>query len=338
MASDDYAILVGISRYPGLQDLAGPETDARNMHAWLKSATGGNVPEANIALLISSNYSAMGNGDPHQAQPITAHVNEAFERLIDRGYQNNGKVGRRLYIFLAGHGFAPDLDEVALLMANARKWAMGHHIPGRLYANWFRMAAFFEEIILLMDCCRINHQRSPKNLPPWDPYSQMDTAVVRHFYSFATQWSYKAYGFLAPTGVEGRFTHMLLKGLQGGARDKDGRITATSLKSFIRECFERLPSPQYGRYQEPSFDYDQDIILVEQVQPLQAHVHISFPGIANGVQAEIIGGDLQPVAHHVIQDDTWDIYLPRGLYRVQTPTGRFTVFEVPAEGALDVTC
>lgn len=339
MAPNDYAILVGISHYPGLRHLAGPEHDVRHMQEWLTSATGGNVPSENIETLVSSRYP--DDTHIHRACPMVDDVNEACEKLILRGADNDGNVGRRLYIFLAGHGIAPDVEEVALLMANARQWALGHHIPGRLYANWFRTEALFEEVILFMDCCRDKRPHVPKNLPPWDTgiYGQTRGVVVRHFYGFATQWSHKAYECPAPTAVKGRFTHVLLEGLQGGARDRYGRITAHSLRTFIREQFSQLAPSWHGGYQEPTFEYDQEIIFVDQVQPLQTHVCIRFLNDAIGRQAEIRGGDLQLIAHHLIQNATWDITLPPGLYRVHIPSaGRSALFQVLAERELDVTC
>jgi hypothetical protein len=52
-------------------------------------------------------------------------------------------VGRRLYLYFAGHGFAPTDTETALLMANATRTRGGHHIPGRSYAEWFYRAGYF---------------------------------------------------------------------------------------------------------------------------------------------------------------------------------------------------
>jgi uncharacterized caspase-like protein len=35
MACNDYALVVGISKYPALGDLSGPENDARDFRDWL---------------------------------------------------------------------------------------------------------------------------------------------------------------------------------------------------------------------------------------------------------------------------------------------------------------
>ncbi len=44
MAKDDWAIVVGIRFYPELDNLDGPENDAKAFRNWLVSPTGGAVP------------------------------------------------------------------------------------------------------------------------------------------------------------------------------------------------------------------------------------------------------------------------------------------------------
>ncbi len=44
MAVDDRGIVVGISQYPGIAELKGPEHDAQEFYDWLTSSKGGDVP------------------------------------------------------------------------------------------------------------------------------------------------------------------------------------------------------------------------------------------------------------------------------------------------------
>ena len=139
MAQDDYAVVVGIAGYPKLGDLDGTENDAIAFSEWLVSADGGDVPRQNVKLVLSSDYPY--NGRPTEALPTTALVDQKFDELIEDGLGQGGRLGRRLYMFFAGHGIAPDIDETALLMANAAvPVRTGHHIPARAYAKWFRRA------------------------------------------------------------------------------------------------------------------------------------------------------------------------------------------------------
>src|SRR5262249_25455871 len=52
----DYALVVGISRYPGISDLSGPENDANDFFAWVTSKEGGGVGPANAKLILSSGF------------------------------------------------------------------------------------------------------------------------------------------------------------------------------------------------------------------------------------------------------------------------------------------
>lgn len=45
---EDYAIVVGINHYPGMNPLKGAEQDALNFIEWLKDPKGGDVPKEQI--------------------------------------------------------------------------------------------------------------------------------------------------------------------------------------------------------------------------------------------------------------------------------------------------
>ena len=83
-----------------------------------------------------------------------------------------GRLGRRLYIYMAGHGIAPGENQTALLMANAnydkRRYGTGYHVIGEYVAGWVADAHYFDEILLFMDCCR-EIQAVPAPNMPWGP-------------------------------------------------------------------------------------------------------------------------------------------------------------------------
>ena len=148
MAENDYAVLVGISRYPALSDLSGPVNDALSFQDWLLER--GAVPSENIELIITP--AAAGTMTRKNAQPLRDQVINALEAVLEKE-NGQGKAGRRLYLFLAGHGYASRVNDAALLMANAGGRSFPA-VPGTQFANWFRASAKFEEIVLIMDCCR----------------------------------------------------------------------------------------------------------------------------------------------------------------------------------------
>ncbi len=160
MAQDDRAIVVGICSYPGFTDLYGPENDAVAIYNWLLSPAGGDVPVENIELIITSQFNPPFM-TPAEGKPTGVRIQEAFEKLQDLASANsdrgNGlRVGRRLWIYLAGHGFGPDANENALLAANATRIRSGsyYHVLGVYNADYVHFAGYFDEVLLFMDCCR----------------------------------------------------------------------------------------------------------------------------------------------------------------------------------------
>ncbi len=265
MAIDDWAIVVGISFYPELPPLDGPENDAVAFNEWLVSPSGGDVPADHIAKILSSKF-------PHadkaaHAEPSSLTVEQAFDDLQDVAENNRlaGKgltVGRRLYIYLSGHGCAPRFNDSALLTANANRIRVGNHVLGRLYADWFVRSNYFSEAVLFMDCCRENYPQAPPNIPHYIDVNGPDPDKAKTFYGFGTKWSRLSRERLMDDGkVHGVFTWALLKGLQGHACDiNTGQITAASLGNYLYNNMktfltaEDIADPEVPK--EPDLIYD----------------------------------------------------------------------------------
>jgi hypothetical protein len=261
--------------------------------------------------------------------------------MIDKGKSNNGRTGRRLYIFLAGHGCSPGLDlygleESALFMANAGSGYWGYHIPGRYYALWFIASAFFDEVILLMDCCRDQYSQLRIATPPWDPIPQARAYRVKRLYGFATKWSRKSREKVIDGGeVRGLFSWALLEGLQRGARDEQGRITGRSLKGFVYNLLPKLLSPD--QYQEPTFEGDEDIVFAEGIPAELTKVCINFGQLDENAVVELIGPSRQPLDQHLPKDGPWEVNLGKGLYKLYMPgINRKEFFEVIGEEVVNV--
>src|SRR6266508_2059583 len=308
-ADDDRAIVVGICGYPALGDLGGSENDAKDFAAWLRAKDGGAMPAENVTVILSSRYRKSRN--PLRAKPTTAELVEAFDALHDFGKQHGGRAGRRLYIYLAGHGISPKVQETALLMANAAR-GRGHHFAGRLYAEWFRRAAFFNEVVLFMDCCREHYPRTTLTEPDYDMANSH--RMGRHVYGFATEWSRASReGPYGPRGeVRGLFTLALLAGLRGGARRNEaGELTGSLLEEYvyndIRDRFKDRASTEEG--QEPEFDYkkNRDIVFSVAAIPAPAwKVRVALRAANAGKSVELIGGDLQIVPITRVARNRWE--------------------------------
>ncbi len=303
MNPDDYAIIIGLQTYPGLSNLAGPENDARAFRDWVVSPTGGGVPDdshlpgdphlpneeaIHLQLILSSNFKPFTH--VRNAHPVVSEIQNAFLKLYDIYSQNSesGKgtrIGRRLYIYMAGHGIAPSASravnqyESALLMADARSLFYGssYHIPGAYTANWFSINGCFDEIFLFMDCCRADE--SVLAINEFLPDDRGENAATR-CYMFSTKWAKNAREkTMTSEGgtvvVRGVFTKTLLDGLSGGATVPDpklpgqGIITVSSLKGYVYDNIGKVMASPAGTVaespgvgitesvdiQEPDIDY-----------------------------------------------------------------------------------
>lgn len=256
MNKTDRAIVVGISCYPDPEygDLGSPENDAKIFYDWLVSPDGGAVPAENIELILSSNFIPrdLKPGkppfpSPSDALPGVTEVQRAFDRLHDKYKANSMKgtnyLGRRLYIYLSGHGFAPSDAEAALLTANAARDRLMYHLLGRYNADWFFHAGCFDEVLLFMDCCRQREPGAPLNMPYKEATSPDALTRVKYLYGFATQWSKNARERDFGGVTRGVFTTALLEGLRGAAAGPDGKITTNTLSDYLYNHMREFMDP-----------------------------------------------------------------------------------------------
>lgn len=340
MAKDDWGIVVGIALYPGLSNLDGPENDAQGFYDWLISPAGGDVPPDQVAVFLSSKFppalAAL------RAEPGLSTLQVAFDELQDLARKNssagNGfRVGRRLYIFLSGHGCAPPSYDAALLAANATRDRPGYHLLGRLYADWFLKSNFFDEAVLFMDCCRENVQ-TPPNIPPYIDITGADALdKTKAFYGFATKWSrLSRERKMADGQVHGVFTTALLEGLKGAACDpSDGRITSASLGNYLYSNMKNFLSPADLNDpeipKEPDLDYDknpQTPLVFATVAIPEYPVTINLPANTAGKKIEILDGKFNPVTSTTAAPPQWKIQLKRGMYLALLDDGTRRNFEV----------
>lgn len=297
MAENDYAVVVGISRYPALRDLSGPVNDALSFRDWLLNR--GAVPEENIELIVTPAYTETMTRK--NAQPLRDQVINALDAILERN-NNGGKAGRRFYLFLAGHGYAPQVNDAALLMANAGGRSFPA-VPGTQFANWFRESAKFEEIVLIMDCCREEYGTIPPQPLPWPNEPSPDAALVRYFHAYATQpFLYAREKILPPDGmVRGIFTYALLTALEKALPDSAGRITGTAVKDYVLNFMKKVIDTQY---QEPEIPIDsaKDIVLWQTDTIPTQTVEIHFGPSCRG-DARIVDSNL---------DTVWSGPIPEG--------------------------
>lgn len=331
MAENDHAVLVGISRYPALCDLSGPVNDALSFQNWL--LTRGAVPPGNIELIVTP--AVVETMTRKNAQPLRDQVINALEAVLEKVDQQ-GKGGRRLYLFLAGHGYAPQVNDAALLMANAGGRSFPA-VPGTQFANWFRASAKFEEIVLVMDCCREEYGTIPPQPLPWSDEPSPKAANVRYFHAYATQpFLYAREKILPPDGgiVRGIFTYALLTAFELAPPDAAGRITGSAVKDYVMNFMKSVIDTQY---QEPEIPIDstKDLVLWQSDMIPTQTVEFLFDPSCHG-DARIINSSLETVwSGPIPADRVLRLELVSGKYRIDAGDSnygrRFDVIGAPGE-------
>jgi hypothetical protein len=340
---NDYAVVVGLQTYPGYDDpangkppLTGPENDANDFYEWLKSIDGGAVPDTNISCILSSKYAPAPGNDYWLAAPSDADVIKAFEKLRRRSLANQGRglgsnIGRRLYIYMSGHGIAPNTfgnkleKEAALLMCNVDPTNIGaarYHIPGGYTANWFCENDCFEEVFLFMDCCRDPTIVNSINMFFTAKGNKDDTT---RFYAFSTGWSRSSRERMFNGRMQGVFTQTLLQGLKGASAVSEngdpvnGVITVASLSSFLYNNLQKKIDPDF---QEPDIDYYPKTnlgndIVIKKAALGNFPVVISIPDNAIG-NIVIVDGEYKEVKNQPVVDPPMVLHfsLPKGVYLV----------------------
>lgn len=208
----DWALCVGIGAYTAsskLVALPGALNDAQAIHDWIINPQGGAVPPAQAKLILSPALQNEDMPDP------AAHSIESFLRARYRDAEASRQrgdgfvAGRRLWLYFSGHGigFPDDDNDTGLLSADALPELRDFpHIAGKAWAELFRVTSAFKEVVLFMDCCRLETSRTPLRKPAVrelraDPQGKMMAA-------FAVSPSKAAYESNSPiNGVpRGKFT------------------------------------------------------------------------------------------------------------------------------------
>ena len=357
MNTDDYAIVIGIQRYPilgpphppgGPNNLAGPSLDATAVDAWLADPAGGGVLDENRYLITSDMFpdpfhtQTVAGRQQLLAKPTAEELAGCFGWLIDRFKEANTlKLGRRLYVYFSGHGFGVDDCDGGIYTANANA-GIRHHFYVRSWFDWFYRNAYFEEFVLWMDACSNPIPiGGPPSIAPLADRQVAGMAAGRRFVAFAAKYPLKSVERVMPDGqVRGVFTYTLLQGLKGAAADPaTGLVSSESLRRYLKGSLSSfLPqqdrdNPDIGN--KPSFG-PVDNIDFGQATPKNFSRAIKFDNRHAGRRAIILDGDLQTVDQTVAGANTWDVSLRPGLYKLEVEPSTAQFLEINGESSDDV--
>ena len=170
---DDWALCVGIQHYiatKSLPSLPGAFNDARAIHTWLVDPNGGDVPGEQAKLILSAPPKTVDGGTPTSAE-IQQFLSGLYLRAsAANAAGENFRAGRRLWLYYSGHGLGfPTEKDTGLLTAEAQP-PLYPHVAGLAWAEVFQTSSAFDEVVLLMDCCRTEANRIPLIKPALSVY------------------------------------------------------------------------------------------------------------------------------------------------------------------------
>ncbi len=332
--SDALAVVVGIDRYPDalLGPLRGAINDAEAFCDWLNTPAGGGLVEtaSRGTTEIYKILSLDDGSDVFDARPTLTEIESALDRVKHRADTrvreweagDRDSPFKRLYLFFAGHGIGPDVDQAALLMANAGEGRFGYCLPGRPYANYFLARQAFDEVVLFMDCCRDRNPviaAQPLKWSPPDPAGR----DPNHCFGFATKWAKKSREVEIGGRHRGVFSAAVVEALNGSAADASGKVTADGLERYVTARIPKLTQ----KSQQAQFAYPNQSPMVladygAAVGPRLTEVVISVSPGQQAAPLTIVNDTLQPA--RVFEEQRtparWKFRVPFGVYRIQDTT------------------
>jgi hypothetical protein len=225
VSGETYAIVVGISNYPGITPLKFADKDAQMFIDFLKSPAGGNTKPENILPLI--------NGDARAAD------------FNVKGYawlkQKALKEGDRLYIYFSGHGDAMNEDNYFLLPYDCMPNKEDNNYLGTGNIDMHKVKTLFikplaakkVEVLLIVDACRSNDlpggQQGQANFSnSLQSIAESKQGEIIMLSTGAGQVAIES----SKIGMgHGLFTWYLIAGLSGDA-DKEGVMLPTTMAKF----------------------------------------------------------------------------------------------------------
>jgi Caspase domain len=279
----DYAIVVGIDKYSQLQRLTSAIKDAIAFTEWLLADNGGKLTADQIHGLIED----MPGDNVAEARPNQIDIMLKMRKL---GILKGQKLGRRLYFYFSGHGFAREFvsDDVGMLLANASMTALSNNIGLRPYRELFRSVPYFEEVVFILDCCREVTPRNVDLQKPADDIGALKDLFVEangelkeeKFADLVILGASHAGKSLAldSTGGDdkrGLLTKAVLEALNGEpkAANQTGQITAKSLGEYVKT---RVEEKSNGEQIPEVLDSKSDGIIFRTivVPPIKVHIKV----------------------------------------------------------------
>ena len=251
VTGDVYAIITGVSNYPGINPLKYADKDALLFRDFLKTPNGGNTKPENILSLINDSAKA-------------ADFNvKAYSWL----QKKNLKKGDRLYLYFSGHGDAMSEDLYFFLPYDCEPNKDDHNYLGTGNINMHTVKTLFikpqvlkgVEVLLIMDACRTNElpggKEGQQNFTN-NFIAEQKMGDIMLLSTGAGQVSIES-----PTigNGHGLFTYYLVDGLAGEADkdsltgDNDGKVSLGEISGYVKNIVKRKARIDFNTIQIPYY-------------------------------------------------------------------------------------
>jgi uncharacterized caspase-like protein len=258
----NWAIVIGIDRYwTDRACLKGAVADALRMREWLLDPAGGNVPEENMALILSP----LAGEEPAGLDAVDGTYTQIITAVDNLLRRAKGK-GDRLYFFYAGHGLTARVnqrDENALVANDFSPVVTTNSLALRSLWEFFETTQFKDQFLFVDACRNMPWEDVEFDVGRWPVGRKRDPGLppTQQFILYATSPGLKARELREAGNERGAFTEVLLKGLRGAGpakvaggpelpgalgaarRVRQGQARVQAARRRLRRRPGRLPDP-----------------------------------------------------------------------------------------------
>ena len=216
----NWAVVIGIDKYwTEAACLKGAVRDALCMRKWLLDPAGGNVPEENMALLLTP----LEGKDPGVEDGEA--TNEGIVKAIADVLKRSGGEGERLYFFYAGHGLTARInqrDESTLVAADFSDILTTNSLALRSLWEFFETVQFKDQYFFVDACRNMPWENVEFEVGRWPLPRKRDPGLppAQQFILYATSPGLRAQELQEAGNERGAFTEVLLDGLRGKSKAK----------------------------------------------------------------------------------------------------------------------
>lgn len=250
-AGNVYAIITGVSKYPGITPLKYADKDALLFRDFLQTPSGGNTRPENILSLINDSAKA-------------ADFNvKAYSWLQSRKL----KKGDRLYLYFSGHGDAMSEDLYFFLPYDCEPNKDDHNYLGTGNINMHTVKTLFikplaargVDVLLIMDACRTNEL--PGGKEGQQNFTNNFIAEQKMGETLLLSTGAGQVSIESPSigNGHGLFTYYLIDGLAGAADkdslngDNDGRVSLGEISTYVKNQVKRIARTSFNTVQIPYY-------------------------------------------------------------------------------------